>query len=84
MLATTLSKIESGRRSLGFSEAVTVCEELGIRVDHLVVLARDVESVASEADTMREQFRRDLRALEQRTIKRAVAVHAAKAMESSI
>ncbi len=81
LLPTMLSKIESGKRSLSFTEAISICGELGIRVDHLVDLARDLETVANETQVIREQLRRDLRALEQRTIKHAIAVHTAKAIE---
>jgi len=73
----TLSKIESGKRSLSFSEAVSICGELGIRVDHLVALAHDVETIAIEAGNIREQLKKDLRILEQRTIKHAIAANAA-------
>jgi transcriptional regulator with XRE-family HTH domain len=79
VLPTALSKIESGKQSLGFAEAIAMCGELGIRVDHLAALARDVEPLASEAASIRDRLKADLRILEQRTIKRAIA---AKASES--
>lgn len=76
--ATALSKIESGRQTLTLVQADACCSTLGIRIDHLVALAREVAPIASESATLRDRLRHDLRVLEQQTIKTAVAVAASR------
>jgi len=78
MSATALSKIESGRQTLSLAQADAVCSALGIRVGHLVALARDVEPIAGETATLRDRLRHELHMLERQTIKAAVAVAAAR------
>lgn len=75
LLATMVSKIESGKRSLTFAEAATICEVLGVRVDHFLSLAREVEPIALEVSTIRERLRHDLKMLENRTIRRAISAN---------
>lgn len=75
MLPTTLSKVESGKRSLTFGEAAQICDALGIGVDDLARLAEVVRPKASKAASLREQLKQDLRALERNAIKQAIAIN---------
>lgn len=81
LTSSALSKIETGKQALGFAEAAEICSALGVRVDHLLALAREVEPIATETASLRDQLRHDLRELEQQTIKAAVALGAAKRAE---
>ena len=74
---SALSKIEAGKQTMGLGQAAAVAATLGVRVDHLLALAKEVEPLAAEHESLREQLRNDLRRLEQQTIKTAIAVGAA-------
>lgn len=78
LTASALSKIESGRQALGFAEAAEVCSVLGIRIDHLAALSREVAPFAAETANVREQLRAELQELQKKTIRAAIAVQAAK------
>jgi len=85
---TALSKIESGKQTLSFANAHAICSTLKIRVDHLVVLATNIPSVAIEAasrkEQLREQLKADLRRLEQLTIKTAISLNAKQDVEAPV
>ena len=76
--ATALSKIESGKQSINFAQAFSVCFVLGIRVDHLAALAHEIEPIAAETASIRDRLKHDLHELEQQTIRTAIAVRAAQ------
>jgi len=73
-----LSKIESGKQSLSLAEAAQLCSTLGIKTDHLLALAREVEPLAAETATLRAQLRNEIQELQKKTIKAAIAVKASE------
>lgn len=81
LTASALSKIESGKQSLGFAEGEEICSALGIRTDHLAALAREVERVAAETASVREKLRADLEELHKMTIRAAIAAKSAQHKE---
>lgn len=76
--ATALSKIESGKQSISFAQAFSICAVLGIRVDHLAALAQEIEPIAEESASIRDRFKNDLQNLERQTIRAAIAAGVAQ------
>lgn len=71
---SAISKIESGKQSLAFADAVQIASTLGIQVGHLARLAMDAGSLADESLQARDRLKRELQMLEQRAILGAISV----------
>lgn len=74
LLPTALSKIESGKQTLGFAQAHSICSALGIRLDHLSALVDELPDQAMEAAVLREKFKSELKRLEKMAIHTAIGV----------